>query len=411
MIKGAMAKRTIIVGAGQAGAQGAQSMRQAGYDGDIIMIGDDPAPPYQRPPLSKAYLKGELSAERLYLRPPEFFTQQNIELRLSERVESINRDAKTITSANGDTLSYDSLLLATGAPPRKLQAPGADLSNIHYLRTLKDSDTLRSILSIDGRILVVGAGYIGLEVAAVARAAGREVTVLEIADRVLARVACKAVSDFYETLHRSHGVDLRLSTGLEAFVGEDGAVCGVKLSNGEEIDCAAALVGVGAAPEIKLAAEAGLEVDNGIVVDDHARTSDPSIWAAGDCTNFPSGLYGRRIRLESVPNAIEQAKVAGANIAGGDKVYDAVPWFWSDQYDVKLQTVGIGDGADETVLRGLPAEKKFSVWYFREGGLLAVDAIGDPVAFSVGRKALTTGAVIPRDKLADETSDLKALLG
>lgn len=405
-----MTKRTIIIGAGQAGAQGAQSMRQAGYDGDIIIIGDDPALPYQRPPLSKSYLKGELSAERLYLRPEQFYEQQNIGLRLSERVESIDREAKTILTARGDTLSYDSLLLATGAPPRKLQMPGADLTNIFYLRTLLDSDALRSILSVDGRIIVVGAGYIGLEVAAVARAAGCDVTVLEIAERVLARVACKAVSEFYETLHRDHGVDLRLATGLEVFVGEGGVLRAAKLSNGEDIDCAAALVGIGAAPETKLAVDAGLEVDNGIVVDEHARTSDASIWAAGDCTNFPSGRYGKRMRLESVPNAIEQAKVAGANIAGSDKVYDAVPWFWSDQYDVKLQTVGIGDGADETIVRGAQADKKFSVWYFRQGDLLAVDAINDPAAFAVAKRALTVGAKIPRDKLVDETSDLKALL-
>lgn len=405
-----MTKRIIIIGTGQAGAQGAQSMRQAGYDGDIIMIGDDPALPYQRPPLSKAYLKGELSAERLYLRPAQFYEQQNIELRLSERVESIDRGAKTILTASGDTLSYDSLLLATGAPPRKLQMPGADLSNIFYLRTLIDSNALRSILSVEGRILVIGAGFIGLEVAAVARAAGCEVTVLEIAERVLARVACKAVSDFYEVLHRDHGVDLRLATGLEAFVGEGGVLRAAKLSNGEEIDCAAALVGIGATPETKLAAEAGLAVDNGIVVDEHARTSDASIWAAGDCTNFPSAHYGRRMRLESVPNAIEQAKVAGANIAGADKTYDAVPWFWSDQYDVKLQTVGIGEGADEIIVRGAPADKKFSAWYFHQGDLLAVDAISDPVSFSVARKALTTGVKIARDNLADVTTDLKTLL-
>lgn len=405
-----MENRTIIIGAGQAGAQGGQSLRQAGYEGEILMIGEEPFLPYQRPPLSKAYLKGELTQERLFLRPQQFYEQNKIELRLSERVEKIDRENKSVVTSKGDTLCYDRLLIATGAPPRRLPCPGADLENIYYLRSLSDSDALRSIISANGRIVIVGAGYIGLEVAAVARAAARDVTVLEIADRVLARVACEELSEFYQSLHRGHGVDLRLSTGLDGFVGENGALRSVKLSNGEEIECVAALVGIGAAPQVDLAEDAGLDVGNGIVVDDHARTSDPSIWAAGDCANFSSPRYGRRMRLESVPNAIEQAKVACANIAGKDVVYDAIPWFWSDQYDVKLQTIGLAEGADNRVVRGAAASNKFSVWHFSGDVLLSVDAINDPAAFAVAKKAMTIGVEISREAVADESADLKSLL-
>lgn len=405
-----MTSRVVIVGAGQAGVQGAFSMRQAGYDGEIVMIGEEPVLPYQRPPLSKAYLKNEVSEERLHLKPPQFYEQQKIDVRLSERAEQVDPKAKTVRTSSGTVVSYDALLLATGAPPRRLPAPGADLENIFYLRTLADSEALQEILSAEGRIVIVGAGYIGLEVAAVARQAGCDVTVLEIAERVLARVGCEEVSSFFETLHRTNGVDLRLSTGLEAFLGEDDKLRAVKLSNGDELECVAALVGVGAAPETALAEAAGLTVDNGIVVNEYARTSDPSVWAAGDCTNFPSPLYGRRVRLESVPNAIEQAKVAGANIAGGNIVYDAPPWFWSDQYDVKLQTIGLAEGADELVVRGDPKNKKFSVWHFLRDKLLAVDAINDPAAFAVARRMIVNGADIQREKIADETSDLKSML-
>ncbi len=399
--------RAVIIGAGQAGAQGAISLRQAGFAGDIVMFGDEPVPPYQRPPLSKAYLQGELAAERLYLRPAEFYGAQNISLRLGERVTGIDRAAQMVETAKGRE-PYDKLLIATGAPPRRLNAPGAALAGVHYLRSLSDSDALHPLLNADGAIVIVGAGYIGLEVAASARKAGRKVVLLEMMDRVLARVAVKELSDFYAKLHADAGVDLRLGAALEGFEGE-GRVTAARLASGEVIECAAALVGIGAAPDVALAQAAGLEIDNGIIVDEYARSSDPNIFAAGDCTNFLSPRYGRRMRLESVPNAIEQAKVAAANMAGKNTVYDALPWFWSDQYDVKLQTAGLGEGAGDVVMRGAPEEKKFSLWHLKDGHVLAVDAVNDPASFLVGRKLITAGAHVDPARLADATTDLKSL--
>jgi 3-phenylpropionate/trans-cinnamate dioxygenase ferredoxin reductase subunit len=408
MDKSGMIDRVVIIGAGQAGAQAAISLRHGGYKGAVDMIGAEEAPPYQRPPLSKAYLKGELEEARLYLRGAEFYEIQNVRLHLGVKATGVDRKAKTVVTDAGGAHAYDALLLATGAPPRRLAAPGADLRGVHYLRTHADSDALRPMLSAPGRILIVGAGYIGLEVAAVARQAGRDVTVLEMAPRVLARVASEPVSHFYENLHRGAGVDLRLGAAFESFTGEV-HVQGARLKSGEEIDCIAVLVGIGAAPEVSLAKKAGLVVDNGIVVDEHARTSDPAIFAAGDCTNFPSLRYGRRMRLESVPNAIEQAKVAAANMIGGDVVYDALPWFWSDQYDVKLQTVGLLEGHDDLVVRGDPSAKKFAVWYLKEGRALAVDAINDPASFAMGKKLILAETTLDKEKLADASVDLRTL--
>ncbi len=399
--------RAIIIGAGQAGAQAAQSMRQAGFDGEIVMFGGEAEPPYQRPPLSKAYLQGDLDKDRLYLRPPAFYEQQKIDLRRDAPIAAIDRVAKTVTTNSGETLSYDKLLIATGAPPRRLACLGADLKGIHYLRTIADSDALCPVLSGGGRIVIVGAGYIGLEVAASARKAGLDVTVLEMADRVLARVAGKEISAFYENLHRTHGVDLRLGAALDHFEGGE-KVEAAALKSGEEIACGAVLVGVGAAPATALAEAADLRIANGVWTDERARTSDSDIYAAGDCASHPSQIYERRLRLESVPNAIEQAKVAGANMAGGNAVYDAVPWFWSDQYDVKLQTVGVSEGADETILRGDPAAKKFSVWYRQRGRLLAVDAVNDPAAFAISKRLIGKSGLDAK-RLADPETDLKSL--
>lgn len=404
-----MGERAIIIGAGQAGAQAAASLRQARFGGEITMFGAETEPPYQRPPLSKAYLQGELAAERLFLRPASFYEQQKIDLRLGERIAKIDRAAKVVFTERSESLAYDSLLLATGAPPRRLDCPGADLKGVHYLRTIADSAALKPAFTSGGRLVIVGAGYIGLEVAASARKAGLDVTVLEMADRVLARVAGKEISSFYETTHRDHGVDLRLRVTLEGFEG-DRQVRSVILDTGEKIPCTAVLVGVGARPSTRLAEEAGLTLANGVWTDDHARTSDPAIYAAGDCASHPSPIYGRRMRLESVPNAIEQAKVAAANMAGGDVVYDAVPWFWSDQYDVKLQTVGVSEGADRTVVRGDPDAPKFSVWYLQNGRLLAVDAINDPAAFAVSKRLIAAKGVIDAKSLADPGTDLKSLI-
>lgn len=405
-----MSGHSVIIGGGQAGAQAAFSLRQAGFDGAVTLISAEAAPPYQRPPLSKAYLKGELAEERLHLRPTALYEKQSIDLRLCEIAKKIDRSAKTILTQSDEIIRYDKLLIATGAPPRRLNATGADLKGVHYLRTLKDSDALRDILNTSGRILIVGAGYIGLEVAAVARAAGRSVTVLEMADRVLSRVASAPVSEFYQDLHRGHGVDIRLGAALDSFVGENGRLTGATLKSGEEIDCAAALVGIGAAPAVELAEAAGLVVENGIVVDDHARTSDPHIYAAGDCASFPSARYGRRIRLESVPNATDQAKVAALNMAGGNETYDPLPWFWSDQFDVKLQTVGLSDGYDALVVREDSTANSFAVWYLKNGAPLAVDAMNDPGSFAVGRRLILAGAQVDPSKLANPRVDLKSLV-
>ncbi len=404
-----MSERIIIVGAGQAAAQAAQSLRQSGFEGVIVMVGEEAEPPYQRPPLSKAFLQGEIEADRLFLRPPAFYEQQKIDLKTGVRVGAIDRAAQMISTAAGEKLSYDKLLLATGAPPRRLNCQGADLPGVHYLRTIADSEALRPALASGGRLVIIGAGYIGLEVAASARKAGLKVTVLEMADRVLARVAGKEISAFYEGLHRDRGVDLRLAAALDHFEGR-GRIEAAVLKTGEKIPCDCVLVGVGAAPATSLAEAADLRIANGVWTDERTQTSDPSIFAAGDCASHPSPIYGRRLRLESVPNAIEQAKVAGINMAGGAAVYDAVPWFWSDQYDVKLQTVGVSEGADLTVLRGDPAANKFSVWYLQRGRLLAVDAVNDPAAFAASKRLIAANSSPDAKILADPAADLKSLL-
>ncbi|NRA30942.1 MAG: FAD-dependent oxidoreductase [Parvularculaceae bacterium] len=405
-----MTDHMVIIGGGQAGCQAAISLRQAGFDGDVTLIGEEPALPYQRPPLSKAYLKGELAEERLYFRPADFFEGQSIEVRTGVRVASIDREAKTVHLADGEALSYTKLLITTGAPPRRLPVPGADLDGVRYLRSLKDADDLRSILSADGRVAIIGAGYIGLEVAAVARAAGREVTVLEMADRVLKRVASPELSSFYQELHTNKGVDIRLGAAVEAVTGEGGRVTGITLSTGETIACSSVLVGIGAVPCTELAQGAGLKCDNGIRVNEHACTEDPNVFAAGDCSHFPSPRYGRSMRLESVPNAIEQGKVAGANMAGGEAVHDALPWFWSDQYEAKLQTVGLAEGATSVITRGDPAAGSFSLWSFQGDKLLSVDAVNDPPAFAVGKKVLATGAAVAPDEISDPKFDLRVLM-
>lgn len=404
-----MAETILIIGAGQAGAQGAASLRQEGFAGAIVMLGDESAPPYQRPPLSKAFLDGTLDETRLFLRPAAFYEKERIDLRPGARVAAIDRAGKAVALESGERLSYDRLLIATGAPPRRLACPGADLAGVHYLRTIADSLALRPVLAAGGPLAVVGAGYIGLEVAAVARKAGLKVTVIEAMERCLKRVAGAPVSAYFEALHRGRGVDFRFGARLEGFEGA-GRVEAARLDTGEAIPCAAVLVGVGAVPATGLAEAAGLKVDNGLWVDETARTADPAIWAAGDCANFPSPLYGRRMRLESVPNAIEQAKAAAANMAGRETVYDAAPWFWSDQYEVKLQTAGIGEGADEIVTRGEAGSLKQAVWYLKGGRLLAVDAMNDIPAFAAGKRLIAAKAAPPVKILADPDADLKSLL-
>jgi 3-phenylpropionate/trans-cinnamate dioxygenase ferredoxin reductase subunit len=399
----------VIVGAGQAGCQAAVSVRAAGYKGRVVLIGEEPALPYQRPPLSKAFLQGELAEERLFLRPFAFYEQQSIELRLGARAEAIERADQRIVLTSGERIAYDRLFIGAGAPPRRLDCPGTELPGVHYLRTLADSRALGRKLAPMRRLAVVGAGYIGLEVAASARKAGLDVVVIEAAARVLARVAGPYLSSYIERRHREAGVDIRLGAGVAGFEGQ-GRVEAVRLLSGERFACDLALIGVGATPSTALAAAAGLEIANGVVVDEYAATSDPAIYAGGDCANFPSPLYGRRMRLESVPNAIDQAKVAGSNMAGGRLIHDGAPWFWSDQYDIKLQMAGLSEGADRTVIRGEAATGRFSAWSLQGARLLAVDAVNDPAAFAIAKRLIAAKGEVDAKTLADPDADLKSLL-
>lgn len=405
-----MTERVVIIGAGHAAGQCAASLRQKGWGGEIMIAGEEAYPPYQRPPLSKAFLAGELAAERLFVKPPAFYEKQNIELRLGVRVCAIDRSNARISFEDGPALDYDRLVLATGARVRKLNIPGADLEGAGYLRSIADVEALREKFKFGGRIVIIGAGYIGLEVAAVARKCGLDVTVIELADRVLSRVASPAVSEFFEKLHRSHGVDLRLKTGIEKFTGE-GAVGGVELSDGTPLACDMAVTGIGIIPNSELAQAAGLETDDGVIVDEFTRSSDEKIFAIGDCTRHPSKYFGGRLRLESVHNALEQAKTAAAAICGDLTAYDQPPWFWSDQYDVKLQTVGISAGRyDREIMRGDPAEKKFSVFYLRGDNLIAVDSINAPADHMISRRLIAAGEPIDREILANPETDLKSLM-
>ncbi|MCL4154187.1 UNVERIFIED_CONTAM: hypothetical protein GTU68_045759, partial [Idotea baltica] len=329
----------VVIGAGQAGASLVAKLRKSGFGGDVTLIGAEPVPPYQRPPLSKAYLLGEMELERLFLRPASFYSDQNITLRLNEIVTSIDPDTKTVT-VGGDVIHYDHLALTTGSEPRRLPAAiGGDLEGVHVVRTLSDVDAMSASVTPGARALIVGGGYIGLEAAAVATKSGVAVTLVEMADRILQRVAAPETSDYFRALHSSHGVDIREGIGLDHLFGVDGKVTGAVLSDGSEVELDFVIVGVGIAPSTRLAEMAGLTIDNGIAVDELGRTSDPSIWAAGDCASFPHA--GGRIRLESVPNAIDQAECVAENMLGAATPYVPKPWFWSDQYDVKLQIAGL----------------------------------------------------------------------
>ncbi|MDH5501675.1 MAG: FAD-dependent oxidoreductase, partial [Gammaproteobacteria bacterium] len=372
--------RVLIAGAGHAAGQAAATLRQKKFGGEVILLGEEPYFPYQRPPLSKKFLAGELPAERLYFKPESFYSDSEIEVRLNTKVEQINRGDRSLTLAGGEILSYGRLILATGARVRRLALPGSQLRGIHYLRSITDVKNMREELVAGQRMVVIGAGYIGLEVAAVACQLGLDVSVVEMEDRVMSRVVSKPVSAFYEKEHRRHGVNLLLSTAIGGFAGDD-RVSAVNLANGAQLPADIVLIGIGIEPNVELAASAGLEIDNGIVVDDKCRTMDENIYAIGDCTNHPNDIIGRRIRLESVHNALEQAKTAALNICGEESTYHQVPWFWSDQYDIKLQIAGLSQGYDDIVLRGDPDSRSFSCLYLERGRLIAVDAINCPKDF------------------------------
>lgn len=398
-------KHIVIVGGGQAAAQAAQTLRQNKFDGRITLVGEENLPPYQRPPLSKKYLAGELDRERLFLRPMGFYEKNGVTLRLGVRVEELVPEHRRVRLDDGGSLDYDGLMLATGSRVRRLDIPGSDLGGIHYVRNVADVDTITEAFRPGNRLVVVGAGYIGLEVAAVAATRGLKVTVLEAVDRVMARVVCPEVSQFYHDHHTRAGVDIRCGTMIEGFVG--GAhVEAVAAADGERFPCDLSIVGIGIEPVVETAADAGLTCQNGIRVDEFARTDDDAIVAAGDCTNHPSRLYDERIRLESVQNAIDQAKIAALSLLGKNQPYATVPWFWSDQYDIKLQIAGLSRHHDQVVIRGDPETRSFAAFYLRGGSLLAVDAVNSPREFMLGKRLIMQHAAPSPERLADPDVDL-----
>lgn len=398
-------KNIVVVGAGQAGASLCVKLRKLGFEGEITLIGREPVLPYQRPPLSKKYLMGELPVERLLLRPKHCYSEDQITLRTGAEVAQIDRAAKCVRIGS-EELPYDALALTTGSTPRRLPADiGGDLAGVHVMRDLADADALAPAMKPGKRALIVGGGYIGLEAAAVAAQAGVSVTLVEMADRILQRVACRETSDYFRVLHTSHGVDIREGLGLTRLIGED-HVQGAVFSDGREDAFDFVIAGIGIAPEDALARAAGLEIENGIKTDAFGQTSDPTIWAAGDCASFPSP-HGQ-IRLESVQNAIDQAELVAENILGAGESYDPDPWFWSDQYDIKLQIAGLNTGYDTVILR--KSTDAVSHWYYKGDVLLAVDAINDPRAYMVGKRLIEAGKTPDPEAVSDASTDLKALL-
>ncbi len=384
-------KNVVIIGASHAAAEAISALRKFGWDGEISLIGDESALPYQRPPLSKGYLKGDIALEKLAIKAPDFYQKADVSLYLGLRAESIDRTKMTVRLSDGKLIEYSHLVIATGTRPRLLPVEGADLPNVRYLRTLEDVDRIKSSLEAGKKLLIVGAGYIGLELAASAVKLSAQVTVLEALDRVLARVTSPVISDFYQAMHAEEGVDIRLGASLEKFE-QRGDNYYANLSSGESLEYDCAVVGIGVIPNVELAEEAGLSCDNGIIVDQFTRTDDPSIYAVGDCCNHPNLIYDRRIRLESVPNAMGQAKIAAKAICGEDIAYDQLPWFWSDQYNVKLQTAGLMTDYDSFEVEGEIASRKFTVSYFKEDKLIALDALNSPAEFMKAKKRIIQSA-------------------
>jgi len=401
----------LIIGAGQAAAQAVQSLRAEGFAGPIRIFGDEPYAPYQRPPLSKKFLAGEIGYDRVELKGQDFYAQSGVETHWGTRVTEIDRKNKRILTADGREYPYGKLLLATGSRVRELNVPGFDLKGVHYLRNIDDVKAIQDHFREGAKMVVVGGGYIGLEVAAVAAKRGIDVTVLETADRVLARVVDPIVSQFYERVHREAGVKIETGVTVSGFEGTD-RITAVTSGEGKKYPCDFVVVGIGIIPNTALAVEAGLEVENGIVVDEFCRTSDPGICAAGDCTSHPNAVYGRRIRLESVHNAIEQGKTAAATLAGKEKPYDQVPWFWSDQYDLKLQIVGLSAGYTEAVVRGDPENSRsFAVFYLKDGVLVAVDAVNRAPEFMMAKILTQKKEKLDPARIRDESIGVKEIAG
>ncbi len=401
-----MSDTIVIVGASHAGAQGAEALRKEGFAGRIVLIGAEPHLPYQRPPLSKKLLAGELQFERALLKQATFYEHARIELKLGTRVTELRPAAHQMTLSDGEQLAYDRLLLCLGSRNRPLDVPGTKLAGVFELRTLDDVQGIRGHLQPGARLVVVGAGYIGLEVAATCRHLGLDVTVIEMTERAMSRVVAPPLSAFYAEQHAAHGVQLHFNTTVSAFAG-DGAVREVVCTDGRRFPADIVVVGIGILPVTDLAGAAGIASDNGIVVDEYCSTSASDVYAAGDCTNHPSPRYGRRVRLESVDHAFEHARSAAANMLGKPVVHDKVPWFWSDQYDLKLLIVGLSHGYDECVVRGDPATRSFSVCYLRGGELIAVDAVNSAKDYMAARKLIAERARLNVARIADATIQLK----
>ncbi len=403
------AEGIVIVGAGHAGGTAAALLRQYGVDEPITLLGDEPAAPYQRPPLSKAWLKGDADLDGVLLKPFAFYAEHGIALRTGVRVQAIDRAARALNLSGGETLSYRVLILATGARARPLPVPGAGLPGVLTLRTLADAEALKAAITPGVRLVVIGGGYVGLEAAASARALGAEVTVIEREPRLLARVACEMLSAFFQRTHEAHGVRFELAAAVAGIEGE-GRVAAVRLADGRSLPCDLALVGVGALPNDDLARAAGLPCDDGVVVDLDARTADAAVYAVGDCTRRPMPLYDRTLRLESVPNALEQAKAACAAIVGRPRLAPEVPWFWSDQYDLKLQIAGLPFDVAQVVVRGDPADARFAVFHLdAQDRVQAVEAVNAAPEFMAGRQLIARRNPVAPDKLRDMSLSMKAV--
>ena len=403
-----MTQKIVIAGAGHAAGQLVASLKQQKFAGQIVLVGDEPYLPYQRPPLSKKFLSGDMEADRLYVKPASFYTDAQVETHLNCTITAIDRESKALRTNSGNTIAYDQLVLALGSRVRRLTIEGADLDGIHYLRNISDVDAIRAELGDRKKAVVVGAGYIGLEVAAVLRQLGIDVTIIEMTERVMSRVVSPEISDFYQIEHTTYGVKLRLSTGIVAFRGKS-RISAIETTDGEMIDADFVVVGVGILPNTELAETAGLAVDNGIIVDDQCQSSDADIYAVGDCTVHPNAIYERQLRLESVHNALEQARTAASNLCGKEKHYAEVPWFWSDQYDLKLQIAGLSTGYDEVVIRGNPANRAFACMYLKDGKLIATDAVNSPKEFVQSKAIIAAQLPINRERLADASVALKDL--
>ena len=401
-----MKSGVVIIGAGQASAVAAATLRKEKYTGTIRILGDESQPAYDRPPLSKYYLAGEMELPKLLIRPEEFYADNDIDLHTNTTVASIDAEAKQVVTAADEVFDYDKLVIATGSRARRLNLPGSDLEGIFYLRTLDDVDLIRQAMGSGKRLCVIGGGYVGLEVAAVASVAGLDVTVIETQDRILQRVTTPEMSDYYHNLHVERGVNIMLNKAVTGFEGT-GSVSKV-LCGDDSVNADLVIIGVGIVPNIEIAENAGIDCDNGILVDDHGQTSNPDIYAAGDCTNHPNRLLGRRLRLESVPNAIEQARVACINLLGGDLEYASIPWFWSDQYELKLQMVGFSSDGEESVVRGDKSTNSFAVFHLKGGCVVAVDAVNSSKAFMLGKRLY--GKSVDAALLADESIELKSFL-